>query len=78
MTYDQIVAEHRAQEEGVEAMRAAVSEVPVYTEREQEERYTFACLCGWRKTLHVDDIRAHGEKPVAPCGCAWECVECVG
>ena len=45
---------------------------------EQTEYYTFACICGWRKTLHVNDLQASYEKPFAPCGHDWEWLECVG
>ena len=66
----------------IAAMRTAVAEVPAYVERPQdavEERYEFACtMCGWEKTLHVDDMAAYYERPFAPCGCGWECIRCIG
>lgn len=77
-------AEKRRNQEATQliaAMHTAVAEVPAYVERPQnasEERYEFACICGWRKTLGVDDLASYYERPFAPCGCGWECVECVG
>lgn len=64
------------------AMDQLTAEARQMDEREEsedaQERYTFACICGWRKTLHVDDLQAAYEKPFAPCGHPWECLECVG
>lgn len=64
-TMDELVAEARQQDE-----REASEDA--------QERYTFACICGWRKTLCVDDLAAYYEKPFAPCGHPWECLDCVG
>jgi hypothetical protein len=68
-------------QEALDTAWVALLSVPAYVKRPQnasEERYEFACICGWRKTLGVDDLAAHYERPFAPCGCGWECVECVG
>jgi len=61
-------------------MDAITAEARQQDEREaSEDAYGFACgECGWRKVVAVDDMAAYYERPFAPCGHDWECVECVG
>jgi hypothetical protein len=73
-------------QEALDTAWVALLSVPAYVERHtvaaeqrpQDEAYEFACtMCGWSKTLSVDDMAAYYESPFAPCGCGWECIECV-